>query len=414
MTQRQQQNVPALRFPEFKGQWKEEKLGKEAVFSKGKGVSKNDIDPNGDLYCIRYGELYTDYGVRIDEPISKTSIPASELVLSEGGEVIVPASGEDAKDIATAAVVLRSGVALGGDLNIIKSPNNGHFLASYISGKKRMALARMAQGNSVVHLYPSQLGSLHLHFPKLEEQQRIAGFLEAVDEKIIQLARKKELLEDYKKGCMQKLFSQSLRFRDDNGKPFPDWEERKLGDLGGTYSGLSGKSGSDFGSGSPYVTYRQIFEYPFLDTAKCEKVIILEGERQNSVMKGDVLITISSETPNEVGYASAVTNEPKKVYLNSFCFGFRPQDRRLTPFFSGYLFRSDEYRRQVVLLAQGSTRYNISKSGFLKIKLSIPHPNEQRKIADFLSVIDRKIDIVGKELELARNFKQGLLQQMFV
>ena len=148
------------------------------------------------------------------------------LTLSEGGEVIVPASGETAEDIAPAAVVLRKGIALGGDLNIIHSPLNGGFLAPYLSGKKRLALAAMAQGNSVVHLYPSQLSTLQLGVPSRPEQDKISAFLREVDEKIRFLELKMSTLERYKKGCVQQLFGQTIRFKDAKGNAFPMWQEK--------------------------------------------------------------------------------------------------------------------------------------------------------------------------------------------
>jgi type I restriction enzyme S subunit len=221
-------SIPKLRFPDFAGKWEEKPLGDVATFSKGKGISKADISPKGTTPCIRYGELYTHYGTRIDEVLSATDVPVSELKLSQGGEVIVPASGEDAKDIATAAVVLQRGVALGGDLNIIRSACDGFFLASYIAGKKRLTLAAMAQGNSVVHLYPAQLGSLILSFPTLPEQKKIAAFLGAVDAKLAALAAKQAALVRFKAGLMQKLFSQQLRFTRDDGQAFPDWQKKEL------------------------------------------------------------------------------------------------------------------------------------------------------------------------------------------
>ena len=189
-------SAPALRFPGYENPWRVTKLG-QATFSKGRGVSKSDIVDGGKIPCVRYGQLYTDYGTVIDEVISATDIDPSMLRLSQGGEVIVPASGEDAKDIATAAVVLRPGVALGGDLNIITTGQDGRFLASYLSGKKRAALAVLAQGNSVVHLYPRQLSGVEIALPSLPEQRRIADALSAVDAKIDLLGRKRDALQKW-------------------------------------------------------------------------------------------------------------------------------------------------------------------------------------------------------------------------
>lgn len=184
-------SVPALRFKDDAGRdfpdWEVKLLGKIATFSKGKGISKGDIDENGVTLCIRYGELYTEYGETIRDVKSKTNVDVKTLVLSEANDVIIPASGETQIDIATASCVQVSGVALGGDLNIIKSQENGVFLTYYLNSQKKLDIAKLAQGNSVVHLYSSQLKSLNLKLPAKSEQTKIANFLTAVDEKITQL-----------------------------------------------------------------------------------------------------------------------------------------------------------------------------------------------------------------------------------
>ncbi|MBC7554621.1 MAG: restriction endonuclease subunit S, partial [Taibaiella sp.] len=226
-----QKNIPGLRFPEFNGEWAAVKLGDIARFSKGKGISKSEIAVNGIRECIRYGELYTHYGETIGEVFSKTNIKDENLVLSEANDVIIPASGETPIDIATASCVLRSNIALGGDLNIIKTDNNGVFLSYYLNNRRKIDIASMAQGKTVVHLYPSQLSLLGLNLPTLPEQQKIASFLTAFDDKLQALKKKKTLLEQYRKGVMQQIFSQELRFKDDDGWEFPEWEERNYKDI---------------------------------------------------------------------------------------------------------------------------------------------------------------------------------------
>jgi type I restriction enzyme, S subunit len=154
--------IPELRFPEFEkeGEWVTKNMGAVASFSKGKGISKADIAENGNLPCIRYGELYTHYTETIDEVKSYTNLSSDELVLSEANDVIIPASGETQIDIATASCVLRSGIALGGDLNIIRSEIDGVFLSYYLNNAKKKEIAQLAQGISVVHLYSNQLQTL--------------------------------------------------------------------------------------------------------------------------------------------------------------------------------------------------------------------------------------------------------------
>jgi type I restriction enzyme S subunit len=231
-------NVPKLRFPEFEEEWEENKLGNIAVFLKGKGISKSDISDDGENECIRYGELYTTYNEVISSVISKTNVTLDISVLSEENDVIIPSSGETQLDIATASCVLKKGVILGGDLNIIKSQLNGVFLSYLLNNSKKKDIAKLAQGNSVVHLYNKQLGILKLNYPNSEEQQKIANFLTSIDNRIQTLEKKKSLLEQYKKGVMQKIFSQEIRFKDTSatfsagdGKEFPEWEKRKFADV---------------------------------------------------------------------------------------------------------------------------------------------------------------------------------------
>ena len=228
---------PKLRFPEYQYNWKNQILGDIAKFSKGKGLSKNDIVENGSNECIRYGELYTHYNETISSIKSKTDLRLEDSVVSEINDIIIPASGETQIDIATASCVLKDGVILGGDLNIIKTKEDGVFLSYYLNNNKKKDIANLAQGVSVVHLYSSQLSLLKLNLPSLPEQQKIASFLTTVDDKISNLKQKVSLLEKYKKGVMQQIFSQKIRFKDTSGNDYPEWEEKSLGEIGKFYVG---------------------------------------------------------------------------------------------------------------------------------------------------------------------------------
>jgi type I restriction enzyme S subunit len=186
--------------------WEEKKLGQVASFSKGSGISKADIHEDGGTSCIRYGELYTDYTELISVVKSKTNIPPKQLVLSLQNDVIIPASGETHIDIARAACVMHDGVALGGDLNIIRTKQNGVFLAYYLNNACKHAIARVAQGSSVVHLYPDQLKILSLSLPSLPEQTKIANFLSALDRKIESVAQQITHTQAFKQGLLQQMF----------------------------------------------------------------------------------------------------------------------------------------------------------------------------------------------------------------
>jgi len=267
--------------------------------------------------------------------------------------------------------------------------------------------------NTLPIINKTEFSKFKISVSSLPEQQKIASFFTAIDQKISQLKHKKNLLEQYKKGVMQKIFSQHIRFGDDNGQEFPKWEKKKLGDVGKTYNGLTGKTKDDFGQGKPYIQYKQIFDDTRIDITRFDYVRIRDGEKQCRVRYGDVFFTTSSETPDEVGTSSVLLDEVSEVYLNSFCFGYRSSRDVLIPHFSRYLFRNALLRKEINKLAQGSTRYNISKNELMKTVIDLPTIQEQIKIANFLSAIDDKIDHTQKQIEKAEVWKKGLMQQMF-
>ncbi len=200
-----------LRFKDDQGNefpdWEVKRLGDVATFSKGKGISKADISRDGVLECIRYGQLYTDYTETIRNVKSRTNIPAKKVVLSEPNDIIIPASGETQIDIATASCVLKGGVALGGDLNIIKTKYDGVFLSYYLNSNKKYDIAKLAQGISVVHLYAAQLKLLHLNLPSIPEQNKIATFLSSIDKKINLISTELTHAQAFKKALLQQMFA---------------------------------------------------------------------------------------------------------------------------------------------------------------------------------------------------------------
>ena len=178
-------NVPALRFPEFTEEWKEERLSKIAELSKGVGISKEQLSEDGEP-CILYGELYTKYKSEIiHKVISKTNIESSNLKRSKRNDVIIPCSGETAIDIAVARCVPFDNILLGGDLNIIRlHKDDGAFMAYQLNGKRKIDIAQLAQGVSVVHLYGENIKAIKTYNPCLQEQQKIVKLLSMLDERI--------------------------------------------------------------------------------------------------------------------------------------------------------------------------------------------------------------------------------------
>lgn len=201
--------VPKLRFSGFTDEWNEVTLNDVATFSKGKGISKNDISDEG-IECVRYGELYTRYGEMIYDVESKTNLDKTELKLSEKNDILIPCSGETAIDLATASCIQKDQVAIGGDITIIKTDQYAPFIAYYLN-QKRSEIAKYAQGVSIVHLYPKDFKVLPMKIPSIKEQEKIIYLLEIVSKKEMLLEKKYQSYQDFKKYLMQQIFAQKLR-----------------------------------------------------------------------------------------------------------------------------------------------------------------------------------------------------------
>ena len=175
-------------------------------------------------------------------------------------------------------------------------------------------------------------------------------------------------------------------------KGFTDpWEQRKLGECGTAYGGLSGKTKEDFGHGDArFVPYTNVFENPITETNKLELIEI--DSKQNEVRFGDVFFTVSSETPEEVGMSSVWLSDQQNVYLNSFCFGYR-QDGTFASSYLAYMLRSKGVRNDIALLAQGISRFNISKNKVMDLDVPFPERNEQELIGAFFQKLDHLITL---------------------
>jgi type I restriction enzyme S subunit len=193
-----------------------------------------------------------------------------------------------------------------------------------------------------------------------------------------------------------------------------EWEVKKLGEIGATFGGLSGKSKKDFSDGNcPYIPFMNIMSNPVIDETYFNYVKIKKGESQHKATKGNLFFNGSSETPEEVGMCSILLNDIPNLYLNSFCFGFRLfKTANENGLFLVYYFRSNKGRQHFRLLAQGATRYNLSKTQLLKMEIALPSEPEQTRIATILSDMDSEIDVLEKKLSKTKELKQGLMQQL--
>ncbi len=260
----------------------------------------------------------------------------------------------------------------------------------------------------------TEFSELKTWLPSLIEQQAISDFFRQLDHLITLHQRKYDKLTNVKKSMLEKMFPKNgsnvpeIRF-----KGFTDaWEQRKLGEVGKTYSGLSGKTKDDFGHGeAKFVTYMNVFSNSVCLPNMTEAVEI--DDKQNKVLFGDVLFTTSSETPEEVGMSSVWLENAENIYLNSFCFGYRPT-KEFNPYYLAYMLRSPSIREKITFLAQGISRYNISKNKMMDIEIPIPSIVEQKQIGEHFRTLDSLITLHHRKLEKLEQIKQAMLHKMFV
>ncbi|HEY2390222.1 MAG TPA: restriction endonuclease subunit S [Candidatus Angelobacter sp.] len=405
--------TPKMRFQEFKNDadWIETTLGSIAAFYKGRGVSKADIDPAGKRPCIRYGELYTRYDEIIDHIYSTTSLTDSELFLSCKNDVIIPASGETKEDIAKASCVMLDDVALGSDMNVIRTAHNGVFLSYYLNSAKRHDIAKIAQGDTVVHLYASQLESLSISIPKSGEQQKIAGSQTSLRALIAVHQRKLGALHALKKALLQQLFPREgdtiPRLRFPAFQDAREWQKKTLADVATIRAGTTPlRSESKFYKGGtiPWVKTTDLTNSFISNTEEC-----ITPEANSRINPRDSVLVAMYGGFNQIGRTGylkmpAATNQAISV-LN-------PNQDELTPIYLlMWLNAKIQYWKRVASSSRKDP--NITSADVERFPIVFPRADEQRKIADCLSSIEELISAQNKWIDMLKTHKAGLMQQLF-
>ncbi|WP_379964460.1 restriction endonuclease subunit S [Epilithonimonas sp. UC225_85] len=405
-----------MRFPGFDGEWKTIKLGDITSWSSGGTPSKeNPLFWNGQIPWISAssmrGFVYSDSEIKITESGLKKGSR-----LAKKGSLLILVRGSMLFNKIPIGIVSRD-LAFNQDVKsiIVHEQSSSEYILNWFSAFEPKIL-NMVTGTGIGagKLDLADLKSLEVKIPILSEQKEISHFLSLINERITssmkiitKVKSQMQVLEDL-------LLTGKLRLNDNDGNSFNNWTQEKLSNIGKTYNGLSGKTKDDFGSGKKYIQYKQIFDSSRINICKCAFVNISANENQNAVQFGDIFFTVSSETPEEIGMSSVLLEDVENVFLNSFCFGFRTHSfEKLIPEFSQFFFRSKVFRNEIVKLAQGSTRYNISKSEFLKLKVILPSKDEQVKIANTLASVDKKIETEKKILAKYETQKKYLLANLF-
>ena len=467
--------APKLRFKDFGEPWLNKLYGDIYSFYTTNSFSRDNLNyESGVVKNIHYGDIHTKFTTLFD--IKKEQVPFvnTEINLSKINQdsfckerdLVVADASEDYADIGKTIelVNLNNEKVIAGLHTFLVRPNK-HEMAKGFAGylvqswKFRKQVMIIAQGTKVLSLSTGRLANLKLNIPTLPEQQKIATFLSAIDEKIQQLTRKKELLELYKKGVMQRLFlSESmselgligfkddripedetnpkilsskksqfrpLRFKDENGKAYPRWEEKLYEDIFSFYTtnsfsreNLNYETGEvkNIHYGDIHTKFSSRFEVneevvPYINA----NIDLSKVKEENYCQEGDLVIADASEDYADIGKTiELIKLNKEKVVAGLHTFLARPNNSKMHKGFSGYLVQAPYVRKQVMTIAQGTKVLSLSPGRLGKVKLKVPCLEEQQKIASYLSSIDTKIESVATQIAQSQTFKKGLLQQMFV
>ena len=273
-----------------------------------------------------------------------------------------------------------------------------------------IGLWRFADTTSVPQINNKHVKPLAFPLPTVDEQRAIAKALSDADELLATLDQVIAKKRDLKQAAMQQLLTGKVRLPGFCG----EWQRKTLGELGETYGGLTGKTKSDFGVGTAkYITFMNVMTNTVIDCSAFDQVTVSASETQNRVLRGDLLFNGSSETPDEVAFCSLLAEEVPNLYLNSFCFGFRLFDaQQVSGLFLTYYIRANPGREMMKSLAQGSTRYNLSKTALREASVLLPLKDEQVAIADVLSEMDAELIALEARRDKTDNIKQAMMQEL--
>ena len=403
-------NIPQLRFPEFDQPLLTDILlnltdvlrcgiaaTPKYVDSGITFLSSQNVTPTGKILMDKCNFISEDYYKKISKnaKLLKGDILYSRVGARYGNAAIFPFEGD--YGVYVSLTHIRASQKL--DNTFLK------FLLNSPIGKTQ-AKKGVFQGGGVPNLNVKVVEKFKINFPSKPEQQKIAAFLTAVDAKIEQLIKKKELLDEYKKGLMQQIFSQAIRFKADDGCDFPDWEEKSLGEL------FNYKNGGSFEN---EVVKDGLYNLITLNSITIDGELKNEHKKinsfDNSLKINDLIMVLSDVAHGNFLGLTAIIPEDNSYVLNQRMGALKSKGLNNVVFLRLLINYNQKYFK---LHGQGSSQQNLSKGDILKFELLLPNRNEQQKIANFLSSIDTKIEQVGKQLDESKQFKKALLQQMFV
>jgi type I restriction enzyme S subunit len=403
--------TPDLRFKGFNDAWEFKKLSELLEFKNGINASKEQYG-KGFKFINVLDILNNDY-ITHDSIIG--SVDVDESVFTKYsvnfGDILFQRSSETREEVGTANVYLDNKPATFGGF-VIRGRKIGEYDPVFFNkllktDSARNEITSKSGGSTRYNVGQETLAAVTLFFPSLSEQQKIASFLSGVDEKIQQLTRKKELLEQYKKGVMQQLFSGKLRFKDENGKNYPKWEEKRLDEVISNFIVPMRDKPTDLSGPIPWCRIED-FDGKYLSKSKSSQGVSMDIVREMNLKiypVGTLLVSCSAN----LGFCAITKTE---LITNQTFIGLVPDGLKIDIVFLYYMMKKSSVKLNI--LSSGTTISYLSRQQFEKFKIQYPGLQEQKRIASFFTAIDTKIENVTNEIIKTQIFKKGLLQQMFV
>lgn len=419
-------NVPQLRFKEFSGDWVKSKLGDISSYTKGFAFKSEHYKESG-TRIIRVSDLSESSIRNNNEKIfidTSTESDFKKYVIREG-DIIITTVGSKPELIESAvgrAIYIKEPVGLLNQ-NLLKVECleyiNSYFIFSQIGTNRYLThIKNIQRGNAnQSNITVNDLFEYLIHTPTLPEQTKIANFLTTIDERISQLTHKKELMTQYKQGVMQQIFSQQLRFKDDNGEDFGDWIECFLIDFAQNGNLTNGvfNDPNKVGKGYKLINVLDMYIDGWINEDNLNLIDLDEKEfLKNKVQNGDVFFTRSSLVKEGIAFSNIYMGHSDDITYDGHLIKMTPNKEVISPIFLNYLLKCSDIRTQLVSRGKTATMTTIGQKDIASVTVKYPCLAEQTKIANFLTALDEKIQHIAKQIEATKQYKQGLLQQMFV
>ena len=405
---------PKIRFKGYEDAWEQRKLDGWGTFYYGRSCPKWSVTEDATIPCIRYGELYTKFGAKIDRVYSYTNMPPENLRFSKGTEVLIPRVGEDPMDYNHCTWLSMPDVAIGEMISVFNTDNNPLFTATMFNATLQNEFAMRVEGGSVTNLYFEKLKNIEVSFPSIQEQEKIAAYFENLDHLITLHQRKYDETKTLKKYMLQKMFPQ-------NGEKVPeirfdgfteDWEQRKLGEVCEIKDSARIPNSEWSESGIPYIRASDV------TNENTDGVLFISQERYEfyknrtgAPTKNDVLFNGGGE----IGKSLLITDE-KPIYVQggAVLYARTSKSRELVGQYLKTYFETTNAKSYIDAASAGGTMRHFTLKPSQKMRILMPSVEEQEKIGGYFVNLDRLITLHQRKCDELQSIKKFMLQNMFI